>query len=60
MTLKLAIPSKGRLKEQTEEFFAASGFPIEGLGGARGYQAQATLIRQHLPESLWPENFFGS
>ena len=24
-TLKLAIPSKGRLKEQTEAFFAAAG-----------------------------------
>lgn len=24
---------------------------------ARGYQAQAKLIRQHLPEFLWPENF---
>jgi len=25
---------------------------------ARGYQAEADLIRQHLPESLRPENFF--
>ena len=25
---------------------------------ARGYKAQGRLIRQHLPESLWPENFF--
>lgn len=25
---------------------------------ARGYQAQADLIRQHLPDFLWPENFF--
>ena len=24
----------------------------------RGYQAQANLIRQYLPEYLWPENFF--
>jgi hypothetical protein len=27
---------------------------------ARGYQAQANLIRQRLPEFLWPENFFQS
>ena len=25
---------------------------------SRGYQSQADLIRQHLPEYLWPENFF--
>jgi hypothetical protein len=25
---------------------------------ARGYQAQADLIRRHLPEHLLPENFF--
>ena len=25
---------------------------------ARGYQAQASLIRQHLPDFLWPENVF--
>lgn len=25
---------------------------------ARGYRAQADLIRGHLPVFLWPENFF--
>ncbi len=25
---------------------------------ARGYHGQAKLIRQYLPEALWPENFF--
>lgn len=25
---------------------------------ARGYQAQADLIRQYLPQFLWPEHFF--
>jgi hypothetical protein len=25
---------------------------------ARGYQSEANLIRQYLPEILWPENFF--
>ena len=26
---------------------------------ARGIGRAADLIRQHLPEFLWPENFFG-
>jgi ATP phosphoribosyltransferase len=43
-TLKLAIPSKGRLKEQTEAFFAKVGITIEALGGARGYQARVAEI----------------
>ena len=43
-TLKLAIPSKGRLKEQTEAFFASVGLTIEALGGARGYQARIAEI----------------
>ena len=38
--LTLAVPSKGRLKEQAEEFFAGAGFRIEALGGARGYFAR--------------------
>jgi ATP phosphoribosyltransferase len=38
--LTMGVPSKGRLKEQTEEFFAAAGFRIEPLGGARGYFAR--------------------
>jgi hypothetical protein len=25
---------------------------------ARGFQAQAILVRRHLPDFLWPENFF--
>ncbi len=25
---------------------------------ARGFQAQTDLIRQRLPDFLWPENFF--
>ena len=24
-----------------------------------GFNSQAALVRQHLPEQLWPENFFG-
>jgi len=38
--LRLAIPSKGRLKEQTEAFLEAAGFRIEPLGGARAYFAR--------------------
>lgn len=38
--LKLAIPSKGRLKEQTEAFFADAGLKIRQIGGARGYAAR--------------------
>lgn len=42
--LVLAIPSKGRLKEQAEAFFAAAGFRIEALGGARGYFARIASL----------------
>jgi ATP phosphoribosyltransferase len=38
--LSLAIPSKGRLKEQTERWLDGMGFPVEQIGGARGYQAE--------------------
>ena len=24
----------------------------------RGYRDEAALVREHLPEFLWPENFF--
>lgn len=35
--LTLAIPSKGRLEEETREVFARSGVTIERAGGARSY-----------------------
>ena len=38
--LTFAIPSKGRLKEQTEEFFADCGMKLKQVGGERGYTAQ--------------------
>ena len=38
--LTLAIPSKGRLKEKSEAFFAAAGFTLVQEGGERGYTAQ--------------------
>ena len=39
MSLILALPSKGRLKEQTEAWLADCGAPLKVSGGARGYQA---------------------
>ena len=38
--LSLAIPSKGRLKEKSEEWLASAGFPVTQIGGERGYQAE--------------------
>jgi ATP phosphoribosyltransferase len=39
MRLTLAIPSKGRLQEQANEFFADAGLPLKQSAGARGYRA---------------------
>jgi ATP phosphoribosyltransferase len=39
--LTLAIPSKGRLEEQTREVLAAAGVMIERSGGARSYFGSA-------------------
>jgi len=44
--LILAIPSKGRLKEQTEAWLSEAGLRLEADGGERGYRAR---IRE-LPE----------
>lgn len=44
--LKLAIPSKGRLKEQTEAFFARAGLVVEPVGGARGYVARVVGMEE--------------
>lgn len=38
--LTFAIPSKGRLKEQTEAFFADCGMKLKQVGGERGYTAE--------------------
>jgi ATP phosphoribosyltransferase len=35
----LALPSKGRLKEQVEAWLKDCGFPLQATGGARGYTA---------------------
>ena len=42
MSLILALPSKGRLKEQTEAWLADCGAPLKVSGGTRGYQAALT------------------
>jgi ATP phosphoribosyltransferase len=39
-TLILALPSKGRLKEQTEAWLADCGLPVRATGGERGYSAR--------------------
>lgn len=39
--LILAVPSKGRLKEQVEAWFADCGMDLKIVGGARGYLAEA-------------------
>lgn len=38
--LSIAIPSKGRLKEQTEAWLAGIGHPVRQIGGERGYTAE--------------------
>lgn len=37
--ITLALPSKGRLKEQVEGWLSECGFPLQTIGGARGYAA---------------------
>ena len=38
--LSIAIPSKGRLKEKSEDWLSASGFKLRQKGGGRGYSAE--------------------
>ncbi|HEY3694332.1 ATP phosphoribosyltransferase [Phenylobacterium sp.] len=38
--LILALPSKGRLKEQAEAWLADCGLPVRSVGGDRGYAAR--------------------
>jgi ATP phosphoribosyltransferase len=49
----LAIPSKGRLEEQSRELFARAGLPIDRPGGARSYVGTASrqpeLVVRFLP-----------
>ena len=41
-SLLIALPSKGRLKEQAEAWLADCGFGLDMAGGARGYRASLT------------------
>lgn len=43
--LILAIPSKGRLKDQVEGWLADCGLKLEVAGGARGYMASLTGVQ---------------
>ena len=42
MALVIAIPSKGRLKQACDAWFAEAGLVIEQTAGARGYRASFT------------------
>ena len=42
--LKIALPSKGRLMEKSENLLAKAGFGIERSGDARGYMGRLTGI----------------
>jgi len=42
----LAIPSKGRLKEQSDAFFAKAGVVLSQTAGARGYRATVEGLPQ--------------
>lgn len=42
--LNIAIPSKGRLKDKSEAWLAASGFKLRQVGGGRGYSAELSGI----------------
>ncbi|NOT70303.1 MAG: ATP phosphoribosyltransferase [Hyphomicrobium sp.] len=44
--LTLAIPSKGRLMEQTTEMFAAKGLVVSKVGHARGYRGEIAGLPQ--------------
>ena len=56
-TITLALPSKGRLKEQCEAWLAASGLAIDQIGGERGYSGSLVslpniLIRYASPSEI--------
>jgi ATP phosphoribosyltransferase len=38
--LTLAVPSKGRLQDQVQAYFADAGLPMKKAAGARGYRAE--------------------
>jgi ATP phosphoribosyltransferase len=44
--LIMALPSKGRLKEQAEAWLADCGYAVQASGGARGYRASIDKLPQ--------------
>jgi ATP phosphoribosyltransferase len=44
--LIMALPSKGRLKEQAEAWLADCGYAVQATGGARGYRASIDKLPQ--------------
>jgi ATP phosphoribosyltransferase len=40
--ITLAVPSKGRLQEQVQEYFSDAGASLQQTAGARGYRATMT------------------
>jgi ATP phosphoribosyltransferase len=44
--LIMALPSKGRLKEQAEAWLADCGYTMQASGGARGYRASIDKLPQ--------------
>lgn len=56
-SITLALPSKGRLKEQTEAWLAAKGLSVTQIGGERGYSGMLAslpevLIRYASPSEI--------
>ena len=56
-SITLALPSKGRLKEQTEAWLAAKGLSVMQIGGERGYSGSLAtmpdvLIRYASPSEI--------
>ena len=45
--LTLAVPSKGRLQEQVNEYFADAGATLKQAAGARGYRATLAGLARH-------------
>jgi ATP phosphoribosyltransferase len=52
MTLRLAIPSKGRLMEETAQWFAARGLTLRRTGSDRGYGVEAEGVAGVAPVLL--------
>lgn len=54
--LIMAVPSKGRLKEQADAWLADCGYTIKASGGARGYRASIDSLPQVQVQLLSPSD----